>query len=467
MLAAGSFSTISILSDAYQSRFALTFSDLNVISAVANVSLYLGYLAVGPLYDLYGVRITMLFSTITYTFGYVMILLSYIGTIPTNSAAIAIYYFISGTGACGGYMVVCGANSSNFDESKVGLVLGSLLIFYGLSGVIFSQIFAALFVGKIEAFLLFLIIVVFVVNFLATLIMYQENSRFKELPKELVQVNESRPLLDESPVGISPIIQSEVVLSQDIQTAVCLNTVAIPIEFPSKTPIRPDTSMTPRQIIFSTIFWTYALSTICQQGLSYMANINNIIRSAEGPDSTSIIALTTLHVTYYSSAQSVARFLFAFGSDYITKYKMNRAALLVVAEVLLLIPPLILSFFDYSNLTKGPTLTICSILVGAGWGAGGGLYPTMTRSLFGTKYYGTASSFVLLGVPIGIFVSNTIFGRLYDMQLAIQSSNGGPTDFCYGTNCFRVAFISTSAIQSLSLLTAMILYYIVQPKRVR
>ncbi len=131
-----------------------------------------------------------------------------------------------------------------------------------------------------------------------------------------------------------------------------------------------------------------------------------------------------------------------------------------MAEILLLAPLLGLGLLnDFSIATSTPFLDICSVLIGLGWGAAGTLLPTLTLSLFGTKYYGTASAFLMVGVPIGIFSSNTIFGSSYDQELARQNSLGGASEFCYGSSCFRVAFIATSAIQGLALLASVGLFF--------
>jgi len=69
-----------------------------------NSSLYVTYLATGPMYDRYGVRITQAVSAVAYTLGYLLIYLSYLG-MPTSAGLMAFYYFIGGFGACGAYMV--------------------------------------------------------------------------------------------------------------------------------------------------------------------------------------------------------------------------------------------------------------------------------------------------------------------------------------------------------------------------
>ena len=77
-----------------------------MISAVMNSALYICYLFVGPLYDRFGVEITQIVSAISYSLGYLLLYLSFIGLIPANAASLAIYYFIAGFGSCGAYMAM-------------------------------------------------------------------------------------------------------------------------------------------------------------------------------------------------------------------------------------------------------------------------------------------------------------------------------------------------------------------------
>ena len=94
MLTSGSFSTFTLFADAFREKFDLSFSDINMISAVMNSSLYLSYLFVGPIFDRFGPKICQFVSAIAFTLGYFLIYLSLIRAIPTNAAALAFYYSI-------------------------------------------------------------------------------------------------------------------------------------------------------------------------------------------------------------------------------------------------------------------------------------------------------------------------------------------------------------------------------------
>ncbi|KAJ2990860.1 hypothetical protein HDV02_004121, partial [Globomyces sp. JEL0801] len=227
-------------------------------------------------------------------------------------------------------------------------------------------------------------------------------------------------------------------------------------------------SITPSQMLRDKAFLLYALTIVFQQGLSYMNNVNAIIRAGSSI-STNVIelqALTTRHVTLVSISQSVGRLSFGIFSDIVVHYKYDRTILLIVAEVIILLPCIILSTTsNLSYLIDSPILSICSILTGLGFGAGGGLFPTVLRSISGPKYYGTACSFSLMGVPLLIVVMNLVFGTIYDMQLANQNQSGPKSNYCYGIHCFSTTFHVSTAFQLISVCLSCALYYIRKRKQ--
>ncbi|KAJ3334612.1 hypothetical protein HDU91_002640, partial [Kappamyces sp. JEL0680] len=327
MCSSGSFATFSLLSDSFQSKFKLSFSDVNMISAVMNSSLYVTYLFIGPLYDRFGVRATQLVSTVAYSLGYLLIYLSYLG-MPTNAILMALYYFIGGFGSCGVYMAMVGANAVNFPEEYTGLVMGFLLLFYGLSGVIYSQIYASLYTGDITGFLFFILLSVVVINIVSTIYVQQLpwSKPGLVLPLEYVQPVSPGPAPDpesaSGPPRPRPFLESPESSLSNLRQKSATETSAL----------LGETSMTPKQMLVSSTFWLYALSTILQQGLTYMVNISAIIQASygQGTSASQVAAQTALHVTVLSASQSAGRFVFGAGSDWVAKRRWDRSILLVV-----------------------------------------------------------------------------------------------------------------------------------------
>ena len=449
MVTAGSFATFALFGDAFVLRFGLSFQEINLVSAINLCAQYISYLAIGPIYDRYGIMASQIVSTVTLSVGYLLIYLSFAEIIPANTILLSIYYFIGGFGASSVYMVVCGSVAHNFESKILGFIMGIVLLFYGISGLIYSMILTYACKGDLESFLLVLFVSSLVVNAFGIFTLKQiPIKNLDQTPAESVRVQMISPA-NESPSSPQNPDQSR----QELLTTI--NTPLIPSNVTAE-------DLTPWQILKSQTFWYYSILCILQQGLTYMVNINAIIRASYGLSvSEERVALATSdHVTMISACQSVGRFAFGAGSDIAAKYKIDRTALLIVAEVLLFSAALIMTVIgDFTTFTSTPVLFVCSFLIGTGWGGGGGLLPPLTKQLFGLKYYGTANGFVMCGVPIGIFAFNYLFGAFYDQQLQIQRSEGGPTNFCYGGQCFRIALICTCFVQSLVLLLSILLYF--------
>ena len=101
MAAAGSLFTFSVFSNGLRKRFGYSSSDVNLISAIGNTSLYVSFLIIGPLYDKLGVRFTMVMGTLMYGFGYLMMWLAYEGKLgfEISPLILAIFYFCAGYGS--------------------------------------------------------------------------------------------------------------------------------------------------------------------------------------------------------------------------------------------------------------------------------------------------------------------------------------------------------------------------------
>jgi MFS family permease len=103
MAVAGSLSAFSIISDGFRERFNISFSEVNIISAVGNASLYFSYFIAGPIYDHFGTTKTMIVCSFSFTFGYALLYASYAGYLPTNVTLLALYYFFASFGAVCAY----------------------------------------------------------------------------------------------------------------------------------------------------------------------------------------------------------------------------------------------------------------------------------------------------------------------------------------------------------------------------
>ncbi|KAJ3110184.1 hypothetical protein HDU96_006851 [Phlyctochytrium bullatum] len=208
--------------------------------------------------------------------------------------------------------------------------------------------------------------------------------------------------------------------------------------------------MTPWQIIRSLTFWLFTASYVWQQGITYFNNIGTIVKVLAGSDASAaeVAATTGFHVTLLSVSNCIARLAFGAGSDLIvSRLGADRSSLFVVSEVLTAVPLGVVGFA--ASLPPG-LLAFSSVLTGFAFGAASALFPPLTADFFGLKYYGSACALVMVGIPVGIVVSNVIFGAMFDTAV----SQG-----CSGSGCYRNAFIVFLAIQIVPVILSAFLFF--------
>ncbi|KAJ3028437.1 UNVERIFIED_CONTAM: hypothetical protein HDU68_001663 [Siphonaria sp. JEL0065] len=191
----------------------------------------------------------------------------------------------------------------------------------------------------------------------------------------------------------------------------------------------------PQEILKSLVFWLLAISYIWQQGIVYFNNIGSVVR-ALFPVSESDSILSQ-QLTILSISQVLGRITVGPGSDYIIKRfpSVDRSLFHLICQTLVLLPFALLATLPEASITL-PILTFASCVIGYTFGGIWVVYPPMLTEFFGLKFYGTASGFVMFLIPVGIFVSQILYGNLYDKQ-----SEGGAGLECVGVLCFQTSFL--------------------------
>ncbi|KAI9338455.1 major facilitator superfamily domain-containing protein [Obelidium mucronatum] len=438
MATAGSLFSFSVISDDLKRQLSYSSSDLNTVSGVGTSALFLCFLVVGPLYDYAGARWTMFAGAVTYFLGYFLMYLAFIGRIPGNAGFMSLFYFIAGLGSTCAYMASIGINLHNYSKTPhEGKVVGVLLLFYGLSGTIYSQVYQAFFVGNPTSYLLFLAVSVGVVNFGCCFATFD-----------------------------SPSVAITTPVNQDKKST-------------SDTESNKDKSMTagrnledaesPFVMLKSPLFWFFTITLIFMQGLTYMNNFMSILQATIGQIASSNIVETsyknTTHVTIMSVFQSLGRLTFPLLMDLINSIKKNRqsptsgtksliplidrSVLLIVTQILVLVPHLILATGAF---TSESILYFTSAFIAFGFGGNGACFPVLTRDFFGSRFYGTACGFTMAGCSIGIIISNVVYGSFYDSVVVAVVEKGDST--CFGTQCYSKAFAVLTGIECIALLAA-------------
>ncbi|KAG6537317.1 protein NUCLEAR FUSION DEFECTIVE 4-like [Zingiber officinale] len=112
------------------------------------------------------------------------------------------------------------------------------------------------------------------------------------------------------------------------------------------------------------------------------------------------------------------------------------------------------------------TLNVSTALLGVCYGAQTAVMIPTTSELFGLNNFGTFFNFMLLGNPLGATLfSSLLAGYLYDQEAARQHSVFLHEDSssCYGPHCFRLTFFILAAVCSLGTLLCIILTERIRP----
>jgi hypothetical protein len=283
-----------------------------------------------------------------------------------------------------------------------------LLLFYGLSATLYAQVFYNFYLQDTGGYLLFLTLSVAILNFLGYIIMTTKVDAMDDEPLEKGTLKEdSQPSnvpqhgkqsvtkFSEKQVSCSSIPElliaskhenggSNTMERRDSNSKIESSTDPKQEKTLQRTESSLAPNFSPWEILKSPTFWLYTTTFIFQQGLTYISNISQIIGAAKGRASLLLAQQTAVHVTVISLAQSLGRVGFGIGADAFSTYvAADRSILLFVAELILLVPMIVLAV----GATDDGSFYFCSIMVGLGWGAGGALYPQLTRDYFGTKYY--------------------------------------------------------------------------------
>ncbi|KAJ3411681.1 hypothetical protein HDV05_001842 [Chytridiales sp. JEL 0842] len=160
MSTSGSVFSFSLISRDLMSALQLSSTDINLISGLANTSVYISFLWVGPFYDRFGSAWTLMLATVLSTLGNLIVWLAYVSTSPAGEwwktvGALGSWFFVGGIGATGTYMAAIGFNLTRFGTRHMGKVTAILLLFYGLSGIFYAQVYAGFYKGNTGGYLLF------------------------------------------------------------------------------------------------------------------------------------------------------------------------------------------------------------------------------------------------------------------------------------------------------------------------
>ncbi|KAF9565934.1 hypothetical protein EC968_004000 [Mortierella alpina] len=501
MALSGSLFSFASFSTDLRLRFEFTSSHINLLSAIGDMSMYVGFLVVGPIYDHLGPQPTMVTASVLTFLGYGGMVLAY-QRAWGGLGLLMVLYCLAGVASTAAYLAALATNMSNFPASSAGTLSGILLACFGLSATLFSQIKTNLFADDEDApglspkgtratgqFLMFLTVVTTGVYVLAAMFMNKVDLDIADGKPKQVHVDEKEIEVEDRGIVCSDedvLTRARFHEKSEQETTVCnspeaalsstdetaLRDQAVDNSFhemkqetdekqqqqqqqhkypgtdtgtepgaakdttPSFNPFLVPIEMKPRALLSEPTFWLFVLAQVLQQGFSYINNIDSIIHAildapnpampllqsytlATAAQTSTHIAktaatLTALHITLISIGNCLGRLTTGILSDLtLSRYHVSRSIFFFFAEVLVLVPLMLMSFSSPGPVSMG-ILIFNSCMIGITYGSTSALFASMTRDFFGSKYYGTCCGMVMILNGVNPFLANQIYGLFYD-----------------------------------------------------
>ncbi|KAG0339019.1 Mss4p nuclear export [Podila horticola] len=377
MALSGSLFSFASFSGDLKARFGFSSSNINLLSAIGDTSMYVGFLIVGPIYDRYGGQWTLVTASALTFLGYGGMFAAY-AQAWGGLGLLIVLYALAGIASTAGYLAALATNMANFSDASSGTVSGVLLPFFGLSASLFSQIKTQLFSGKDE-----------LVD-LSEVFQGQEEDAGKvdpavEISKDITKDFEIEHISRSS--TIAPGANGEYnVLEYSSPKITEAKNHPLPSQHdePARyNPFLTPVEMRPKQVVVSATFWFFVLAQLLQQGFSYINNIDSIVEAVldldNPPSHSKAVALTGLHVTLISVGNCAGRLISGIVSDWaVQRFQVSRSIFFLFSEVLILVPLAMMSNF------------------------------------FGIQYFGTNSGLVMVLNGLNPIVANQIYAVFYD-----------------------------------------------------
>ncbi|KAF9120310.1 hypothetical protein BGW39_011516 [Mortierella sp. 14UC] len=388
MALSGSLFSFASFSTDLKARFGFSSSNINLLSAIGDTSMYVGFLIVGPIYDHYGERWTMIAASVLTFLGYGGMYIAY-AKAWGGLGFLMILYCLAGVASTAGYLAALAANMANFPASTSGTVSGVLLAFFGLSATLFSQIKTHLFSGHDEVadptstlkgtkatqtFLLFLTIITTAIYLIGAVFMIKikkpviKNLDFgsssnttvngsSDIEKRAVAAtaapnaathaqalsrsttftpsikngregwNSSSTTLDKESVAprTAHHLPGDAILESTDPNS--NNTGIITTTDPSKTWFNPyltSIDMKPRALLVESTFWFFVIAQVSQQGFSYINNVDSIVHAILDPLDPSTVTRAVSLTGLHVTLISIGNCLGRLASGILSDWVINR-----------------------------------------------------------------------------------------------------------------------------------------------
>ncbi|KAH9252716.1 hypothetical protein BASA81_009319 [Batrachochytrium salamandrivorans] len=454
MLCGGTLYLFGAYASQLKSSLGYSQTEINVIASAGGFGLYLSGPLMGAWVDRHGARPIALASSLLLWGGYTGMAWMVSETLFTSSFLfMSVFYCMVGLGSAGVYNAALKTNIQNFDQKEHGLRLAYLCLHLGLVRWSFHRLAGF-------RFLMFMGIATGLVSLLAALFGLQEVSVKTE------------PLLDRDVVEPSPIGTCNRSCCNETSEYRRDSTHDVegqrsfrdssgyederfhrPASHHDETTSAAPTSTSASTSSTSTFLkeshaWGLFLPfmTLAGMGLMYMNNIGSIVLAIlpENTDSAKASAIQAFMVSMISLFNCLGRIVTGVASDKAQVYfGTQRLTFLIIGSMFILLAQT-MGLLMVSSIA---TLTLCTCILGFGYGSIFSSTPAIVGKWFGIQSFGSNWGYFQIGPALGGYIWNIVFGMWMDSQRPHDvhdplplPGNGGKDLECKGTRCFRGAF---------------------------
>jgi MFS family permease len=407
LLGMGSLYSFSGYSTVLKARMNYTETELNTVSAIGDMGLYIGALPVGFMYDRFGPRITFIGAIALIWLGYFLMYQATSLNIAGSAVLMGIYFFFAGAGSIFGFNGAVVTNIKNFPMQHKGKISGALYGGFGLSAALVTQMFKMFFYDSttaeynIEGFFLTLSFLLSGLAIVGLAFVQKVNQ----------SSGETKPLLGQDETGdkIEPPVEKKEHVG--IYGAFGLSRLW-------------------RHSAFIVLFFAFILAA--GSGLTFINILGGVIKSWKITelDSTKFVIILSL-------SNFAGRVLTGNLIDVLQKIMPAGAVLIFPAALMAVSHTLLALFPTFAVLLVGTVGS--TVAYGAFWAG----FNYLLSAYFGDKYLGQNLGAIALGAGGSSLILNVIAGRIYDSQ---TSPGEGESHQCYGEMCYRYTFFITAAM---------------------
>ncbi|XP_078181120.1 protein NUCLEAR FUSION DEFECTIVE 4-like isoform X2 [Carex rostrata] len=511
MSVAGATYIFSIYSKDLKSTLGYNQQTLNTLSFFKDVGTNVGLLS-GLINEVTPPWVVLLCGSAMNLFGYLMIYLAITGRIAAPRVwLMCLYMFIGANSqafANTGVLVTC---VKNFPESR-GIVLGLLKGLLGLSGVIFTQLYLAIYGNDSKSLVLLIawlpaavsIIFVYTIRIMPFNSSQARNTKpffcflyisiglavfllVMTIVQKFVEFSHSSYAISAFIVTLILFLPLAVVIKEEVKILIQTNKSfetppTITTEEPSLIPNPlPSPSQSPKpkpkpyssskvtsciinmfkppamgddysilQALVSIDMIILFFASLCGIGgtLTAIDNMGQIGQSLGYPAKSINTFVSLISIWNYAG-----RVTAGYVSEIVlSKYKFPRPLALSLVLFLACVGHLLIAF------GVPQSLYLASVIIGFTFGAQWPLLFAIISEVFGLKYYSTLINFGSVSSPIGLYILNVrVTGHLYDVEARKQNGHNDQT--CAGVQCFKLSFIIITAVTALGAMVSLILVW--------